>query len=340
VADPAGLDRLRGPRRRPGWLVAILGVAGFGALVYLVLELGPGRIAEQLRGLGSILPIVLTLAAMKYVLQTAGWRMLLPGQARPPWLESAGATVAGDALGYLTWAGPFTGEPVRAVLLRRSVPMAEGIAAGGIERAMYNATAGALVAAVLLTIGATAPGRARVLFATIVCGAVAAVMVRRWRRRRRGEGVAAGAPARPRAAWIDAFRAIWRERRAALPALAALCLAQHALLVIEAYVMLTALGAAPTLVTALVFESVTKIVNTAGLLVPARLGVSEGGSALLARELGFAASYGVSLALMRRVRALICAAAGLAFLPWQAARARRSRQPRAAGSDPTRRAAP
>jgi hypothetical protein len=121
-----------------------------------------------------------------------------------------------------------------------------------------------------------------------------------------------------------AARVLWRERRGALPSLMLLELAQHGLLVLEAYVLLGALGAAPTLQTSFIFEAVTKLVNTAGLLVPARVGVSEAGSALLASALGFAASHGLSLALMRRVRALIWSAVGLALLPAQEARARRA----------------
>jgi uncharacterized membrane protein YbhN (UPF0104 family) len=93
----------------------------------------------------------------------------------------------------------------------------------------------------------------------------------------------------------------------------------------EAYVILSALTPGTTLQTALVFEAVTKIVNTAGLVVPGRLGVAEGGSALLADALGFAASHGLSLALMRRVRALIWAVVGLVLLPLREARARRTR---------------
>jgi hypothetical protein len=90
-------------------------------------------------------------------------------------------------------------------------------------------------------------------------------------------------------------------------------------------VILSTLSPGATLQTALVFEAVTKIVNTAGMVVPGRLGVAEGGSALLADALGFAASHGLSLALMRRIRALSWAIVGLALLPWQEARARRQR---------------
>jgi hypothetical protein len=123
---------------------------------------------------------------------------------------------------------------------------------------------------------------------------------------------------------IDAARLMWHERRGALPALALLCLLQHVVLVVEAWILLGALGGEGHVWEAFVFEAVTKIVNTAGMLVPARIGVSEGGSVLLADALGFAGSHGLSLALMRRARALIWAAVGLALMPLQEARARRA----------------
>jgi hypothetical protein len=326
---------------RPSWrfrnrLVPVLGAAGLGLLVYLIAELGPARIAAQLQGLGSILPAVLVITGAKYPLQTAGWRLALPRAARPPWGESISATITGDALGYLTWAGPFTGEPVRALLVRDSVPVAAGIAAGAAERGMYNATAALLVWAVLLVLlSAHRLALVAGLVGSVVGAAALIAFVRgRIRARRSADGRLAGAARAPgvktgsvrgATAFLEAVRELWHERRGVLPAIALLCLAQHAILIGEAYLMLNALGGGTTLQTAFVFEAVTKIVNTAGMLVPGRLGVSEGGSALLADALGFAASHGLSLALMRRVRALIWAGVGLALLPFQEARARSPR---------------
>ena len=311
----------------------MLGAAGVGLLVYLIAQLGPARIAAQLHGLGSVLPAVLILTAAKYPLQTAGWRLALPRHVRPPWGQAISATITGDALGYLTWAGQFTGEPVRALLIRGSVPVAAGIAAGAVERALYNVTAALMVWVVLLVFLSATHALALVaaVTASALGVAVPAVLIRGRIRARR----AARQPHQPDRAstdeprWIrsvtaflDAMRELWRERRGVLPAIAVLCFAQHIILVAEAYLMLSALGAGANLQTAFVFEAVTKIVNTAGMLVPGRLGVSEGGSALLADALGFAASHGLSLALMRRVRALIWAGVGLALLPFLERRAR------------------
>jgi hypothetical protein len=336
VAALVEADRVEPPRRFRNLLVPVLGAAGLGLLVYLIAELGPSRIAAQLHGLGTILPAVLVITATKYPLQTAGWRLALPRHARPPWGESLAATITGDALGYVTWAGPFTGEPIRALLVRDSVPIAAGIAAGAAERAVYNVT-GALLVWVVLLVLLSATGRLALVGALVASAFVIGAVVR-LARGRRGAAHAAdrhptsltrapadkAGPVRGARALLEAARELWRERRGALAAIALLCFAQHAILVGEAYLMLSVLSGGTTLWTAFVFEAVTKIVNTAGIFVPGRLGVSEGGSALLAGALGFAASHGLSLALMRRVRALIWSGVGLALLPFQEARARRN----------------
>jgi uncharacterized protein (TIRG00374 family) len=313
-------------------------VAGVGLLVYLIAELGPSRIATQLHGLGPTLPVILLITAPKYALQAAGWRLVLPPRDRPTWRESIAATIAGDALGYLTWAGPFTGEPIRAFLLRDSVRVAEGTAAGAMERVIYNVTAAFIVWVVLFvlvsathTIALVAAVAASVLGVAVLVGRVRH-SIRAGRtesRRSHHEPASATMARRPKRAveFVRAARELWRERRGVLPTVAALCLAQHAVLVAEAYVILSALSGSTTFRTALVFEAVTKMVNTAGLVVPGRLGIAEGGSALLADALGLAASQGLSLALMRRVRALVWAGVGLALLPVREARARHRAEP-------------
>jgi hypothetical protein len=299
-------------------------------LAYLIVRLGPARIAGELHGLSGILPAVLLLTGPKYVLQTIGWRLVLPRSMRPGWGDSVSATVTGDALGYLTWAGPFTGEPIRALLTRHAAPVGASIAAGAAERAMYNVTAAILIAAVMLERLSTSHDEGWRTAAWVAAAGVSVALVVVLRRRARaGASVPRTPPARSRlsmkvARSLEGLRPFWQDRRRLMPLLAALCLAQHALLVTECYIMLGALGAAPSLREAFVFEALTKVVNTAGLAVPGRLGISEGGSALLAGSLGFAASYGLSLALMRRVRALIWAVVGLVLLPITEHRARRA----------------
>jgi hypothetical protein len=311
--------------RRPWALV--LGLLGVGLLASVVMRLGPDRIIAELQGLSRILPLVLALTGPKYVLQAAGWRTVLPPAMRPSWTDSIAATVTGDALGYLTWAGPFTGEPIRAMLTRHAAPVGVGTAAGAAERLMYNVTAAALVVVVLVAAAIARGHLAEVVSWTAGVTAVVWLVIVGTRRSVR-EDRRPRAPSRFAGRFrqsVEALGPFWSRRRRLLPLLATLCLLQHALLVAEGYAMLSALGADPSVTTALVFEAVTKLVNTAGILVPGRIGISEAGSAVLAGSLGFAASYGLSLALMRRLRALLWAAVGLALLPVTAWRAQRAR---------------
>jgi hypothetical protein len=218
-----------------------LGAAGLLLLVYLIAQIGLARVATEIRRLSGVLPLILALIGCKYVFQTAGWRLVLPRPLRPRWGEAIAATITGDALGYLTWAGPFTGEPVRALLVRGSVPVAEGIAAGAAERAMYNATAALLVLAVALALLlADHPlWFATAATAAVAAGAIIALRIRSTGRGRLGEKSRAGGvdrgdrvvraelPPGRVARVLGAARELWRERRSVLPALTVLCLARR-----------------------------------------------------------------------------------------------------------------
>jgi hypothetical protein len=310
--------------------VSASALVGVGVLSWLIYSLGWRLILEQARALGGILPVVLVLTGLKYPLQAAGWRVALAPSDRPPWGAAISATIAGDALGYLTWAGALTGEPIKAALSRDRVPVAVGVAAGAVERGLYNLTAAGVVLVAWLLL-ASPEARLSTLLGLALAGAIVA-----WRARRRRRTPTETAP--PTAtdtrtpphdgalrSMARLTKRLWRERRSALGVIVALGFAQHALLVAEAFGMLDALGARPTLETAIVFEGVTKIVNSIGTVVPGRIGVSEGGSALFGAALGYQAAHGFGLALMRRVRALLWALVGLALLWGREATIRRSR---------------
>jgi hypothetical protein len=59
-----------------------------------------------------------------------------------------------------------------------------------------------------------------------------------------------------------------------------------------------------------VFEGFTKLVNTAGGLIPGNVGTYEGGSMLIAKLFHVSAAAGLSLGFCRRARALFWAGIG------------------------------
>jgi len=311
-------------RQRLGrWFMPMAALTGVALLVYAIAEIGVERILGTLATLGPILPIVLAITAFKYPLQAAAWRLALKPEMRPGWRVSVAATLSGDALGYLTWAGPFTGEPVKAYLTRDHVPVALGVTAGAVERALYNVTAAIIVMVATALVLPTSESRLW-LAAALVVGAVGGLAWWRARSMRNRPAQVVEASGKARGVVAGLLRDLWWQRPAALVSILVLEAAQHTLLMLEAYVMLARLGARPDLRTVVIFEGLTKVVNTVGTIVPGRLGIAEGGSAFLAGALGLGASYGMGLAIMRRVRAIAWGGVGLLLVPQRERMARKA----------------
>lgn len=294
-------------------LVLAFGAAGILFTIVLARRLGGPVLLGHMAALGPAAPLILILTGLRYPLQAAGWRLALTPAARPPWPQAIGATLAGSAVSYLTFAGPVAGEPARAMLLRGHTSMASGIAAGAVERAIY-AISGTFVTAAGFAVAAASLGHGRrmsgVAWGVAAVLAVAAVLGLRLIARRRGPA----ASNRPPSAWRETVGELWRTRRPALAGILLADIAQHALLLAEAWVILHALGVPARGATVLVFESMMKAANSLGTFVPGGAGVTEAGSALLAAGLGVGASVGLTLALVRRARAIAWAMAGLAIM--------------------------
>jgi hypothetical protein len=259
--------------------------------------------------LGHELPAILALTFFKYPLQATGWWLVLPPALRPPWWRCVQATFGGEAVGFVTLAGTLTAEPMRAAIMKPFLPIATSVAAGLVERSVYAAT-GTLVIAASLFVAASRFGRDSwgPAVAALLVAAVPVVVV--LLARRQGSWGTAGDPA----GWRAVLRGLWFERRPTLHVIALACLAQHAIMIGEAYLMLRAAGAAPTVATVLMFEGVSKVANSIGAIAPGRLGLAEGSSALVAGTLGLGAGFGVSLVLMRRVRSLLWSVAGITLV--------------------------
>jgi hypothetical protein len=117
--------------------------------------------------------------------------------------------------------------------------------------------------------------------------------------------------------------------------------------IIEAFVVLSVLAPdiAPghILLIALLTQSAQQMINWVAVFVPGRIGVAEGGLALLYEQLGLDPVTGLSFAVLRRMRKLLAAGAGFAVGTYmEATRRRESPAPEAApvGTDSASEAGP
>ncbi len=294
----------------PRWISWIAGALGVALLGMLVRQLGAREIVAHVAAPFWLVPVVLIVSGARYPLQTIGWRLVLPGDSRPPLWRSIAATLAGNAASYMTVAGPVAGEPVRALLIREHVPTATGVAAGAFERAVYGAT-GALVTLAAIPLGAYRIGRPSIAMAAV---GIAAILCAAWLRRigrLRADG--SGSATSRQDDWRTLVASLWRSRLTTL-AIAGLALAQHLLLIVESWLILRALGVTSAFETALVFEGLSKLVNSVATFVPAGVGIAEGGGAVIGQVVAIGANAGLSVALTRRVRATVWSAVGVAAL--------------------------
>jgi uncharacterized membrane protein YbhN (UPF0104 family) len=104
------------------------------------------------------------------------------------------------------------------------------------------------------------------------------------------------------------------ERRARLAEVLAIDAAGHALLITEIWVALTALGVPFSIHDPLIIEGGAKLIGLAFFFIPGQVGASESVYAVLVRAVGLSASVGLTLALVRRLRSLCVASAGLLAL--------------------------
>lgn len=331
-ALPATSDAAKTPMRASRtYLAAVSAIAGASLLAWLIVRVGPARLLEVWDAARPILPIVAALTGLRYLLQAAGWRLATRAVDRPGWGVTLAGVVAGEAAGYVA-GGMLAREPVKFLFVRDRVPARVAVSGAAVER-LASIGAGTVIIVTGLTTLAIKRAPTLLLggLSLVLLTSTLLVLLGRHVRRARVKpeiaepvnrgGCVEGARSSPRAVLqrvlapsVDIARELWQERRPAVAAIAALGLAQEAINVTEAYIVLTWIGGTPALATVIAFEGVSRALNMVASFVPGRLGISEATATLAARAVGMSSTYGLSLALVRRGRSLLWAVVGLTLL--------------------------
>jgi len=311
--------------RRIGHVLVLL--AGVIALVLVVRHIGAAMIAGMIRQIGWSLVTITLLYALHTALRGIALWQTLPARILP--LRSVvGIRFCAEGLEMLTLTGPFLAEPAKAWLLyRRGLAGAHAFGAVAAEYLLYNLS-GAWMAAAALSILVTQRVLPPVLDipAKIMLAGVAVLTIGCIIAGLTGRGLVAP-PVRAAARLVAPRHAdalvsriepveavlvsVLHDDPARLAAVLGVEFAGHALLALEIFVALGALGLHASVFTAFVIEGAVKFIGAVFFFVPGQLGVAEGVYAVLLPALGFPAAAGVTIALIRRVRALAVGATGL-----------------------------
>jgi len=304
---------------------AAIGVVLFAITVYYIDVDETLASASQL---GLAFPLILVPGVCWHLLRTWGWAVAFPEGSRPAFTRLFRVRLAADAIAFFTVRG-IAGEPLKVLLLYDRVAPEVTTAAVALERLAF-AVIGIVIAALISFAAVTRlslPDAWDTMFTLLIVGAVLALafavvvargetgdylgrLVNLLDRRHRLMG------SRVVRFVLDVEHVLLqlvrggRRRLVTLTILAAVC---YALMAIEVWLVLWAVDAPSTVTEALTVETFARLASVASAAIPGNIGALEASNAAVVGALGLAG--GGALALARRIRALLWAAAGLALYP-------------------------
>lgn len=310
-------------------------IFGLVLFIYVLRQTGLDEIGERLRQLGAGFLLILLISAFRYLTRSLSWlRCMTPEERQIGFWALWRARLAGEAIGDLTF-GPVVAEPLRLVALGDKLKLSSGVSSLAVENICYTVSSCVMVmagaVALLMSFGLAGSLRTAMLagLAVVIFVVAASVIVigRRWKF---GSGLAMALSqlvtrddaVRGRIALkiaglgeLEEYIFDFFAKRPMDFFLVVLCqMAFHFAGVTEIYTTMKLIGADLTFATAFLMESVNRALNIAFVFVPALVGVDEFGTRELAKVLGFDGSYGVTLAIIRKIRMFFWIGIGLIFL--------------------------
>jgi hypothetical protein len=301
----------------------VLALIGAALFTWVMARVGLPTILHQVRAMSIALPILLMLSLCRLLLQTASWSMALKGEGISALPERLiGIRLASQSMGYLTFLGAVLSEPLKIKLLR--TPTESTIKATFLDSGVYWFTSalvaivGCVCAAFLAIHGAHYTWTiVAVTLLTFVLFLIA-----------RSKPILSGVVrvlGKHSPSWLirgEAIERSIRNYRLQQPALVArmfwIDVACQLLMASEVAVVVWSLRLPIHLVTVLAIEGITRALKMVSGWVPARLGADEGGAMSAFIAAGLSPVFGLTLALTRRMRDLLWALIGLAWLVWKA----------------------
>jgi phosphatidylglycerophosphate synthase len=308
------------------WAALALGVALLGATLVFV---DPGELRRTAARLGLALPLALAASGLWHLVRTIAWAWCFADRGRVPFWRLARIRLAAEAFSFLTLRG-IAGEPLKVLLLGGEVEPRAATAAVALERLAYLVVTTAIVgvaAVAALVALPLSPGWFRVFRAFAIASGLL-VAATGFVLAGRGTYLDRMAAAIDRSTgWRTRDRRVWRfiaavERqlldlargdRRRLAVVVAAEMACYALMALEAWIVLRAVGAPVAAAGAFAIETFTRVASFASAFIPANLGALEASSVAAVAAVG--TTGGAALALARRVRGLFWAGAGLAVYP-------------------------
>jgi uncharacterized membrane protein YbhN (UPF0104 family) len=308
-------------------------VASLALFVYMLQRASNTTVLDKARLLGWGFAFLIVLSGARHVLRTLAWHgCLAPDGRRPGLLDLFGLRLMGEAFNSLTPAGPLVGETAKVWAASRTMPAQSSVSSVVIENLIYYlASVLFMLSAVVLVLLELAPPHrfrwlaAGLVICLVICFLAPLLIAARSVSRR--VSLVRGILDRLRSwgfkcAFLGRYEHdlgamemeiydFFLTRKALFLGLLALEFATNFTGIGEAYLVLKATTAHTSVVAAYLTESTNRAVQLLFAFVPLGLGVDEGFAATTLRTLGYSASEGISLAIIRKIRTVFWVGVGL-----------------------------
>jgi putative ABC transport system permease protein len=319
-------------KRIIAWAQAVAFVLGALLLWYVVRRVGVQPIFTALSRVGFGFFLIVALNGLRHVLRTISMRISVPAEHRRfTFMQAFAARLGGEAMSFLTFAGPLLGEPTKIALLRKRVPLVHGVPALVVDNLLYNLSVVLMIfgGAMLLLLTYAVPPVARgvlILIATVAfLGLLAAALATRRRAMlitsiidklgRKGFRPKFLRTRRHHISRVElTIYAFFKRRRAAFLTMIGLDVAAHVSSVVEVYMTLRLLGFSASAGAAYIIESLIKVINFAFGFVPGTIGVYETGNGIILATLGYTTAIGLALAIVRKAAIIFWTVIGMLVL--------------------------
>jgi hypothetical protein len=307
-------------RRRQHVISIAAALGGLVLFAWAARRAGVSEIIDGIRRVGWGLVPILAIAGARFLVRAEAWRLCGASSRRLTSQQAFTAFLAGDAMGNVTPFGLLASEPTKVFLTRHHLATRDSVSSLAVDNLLYSCSIVAVIAIAGAVMLATVPlpfawrEWGTVALAMLLLGAMGAARILRGR-----SGIGGLFPERWRGR-VAALRGSIHEFTSGRPLrlwrVVGLDFIFHGLAVLEAYLALRWLlgTSSPTLREAFLFEALNRAVTVLFKFVPFRVGVDEASSGALAPLLMLDPVVGVSLAVVRKVRNLFWAGAGMAVI--------------------------
>ena len=315
-----------------GYRIALL-CFGCVLFAYFLIRLGAAEIVSLVLRVGWYFAVIAVIYVGHQLIRASAYWKCIAANKQVRYWDLVRIRLSGEAIQFLTSSGPFLAEPAKVWLLRsRGLSAKRATAATVAEYLIYTFTSAAFAIAGLtyllnnFELSKPASVVAKIVVSVMgvfLLAAACAILCRIYLIGMLVKGVSR-LPVIRKSLHLDEkdvsdtedlLFAVLRDRPLRFLSILAIEFAAQALLVLELIVLLRAIGQPFSALHPFVIEAADKFVSVAFFFIPGQVGAAEGTNALIFKTVGLPASAGFALAIVRRLRSLLVAGLGLAFVP-------------------------